>query len=975
MGVFMAAALLALSGGWIDMSGDWHVTAPGIDAQIRLPGTLGGAKLGRRWTENDFKTTLDLPQSEALVQEYQYVGPAEYERSFELSEELCTHDLELVLERVMWKSEVWMDDKPLGVQDSLSTPHSYLLPKAWLSPGRHRLRMRIDNSNIYNFSRQSHAYGPNMQAVWNGVLGRLELRRKHRFRTARVFAQCPAAGRFEVEVDGEVADLSVEGLAVRRWQRENGRIVVRFDGEPIYWNEFHPQLYVLRLKDPEGFEHSVRFGFRTVGTRGHALTLNGNDIFTRGNVENANFAADGVPWMTVSEWRKMFVLLRDEDGVNTIRFHSWTPPEAAFAAADETGVMLQPEACMWTDRWMSDGDEVGNGKPVDSFVRKELRRILDAYGNSPSFISLSIGNELGNSNFPVMEEWLDELRGRDPRVLYYCSSARSVMRKDDFSLSHVVPNVGHARGSIFPKTDWDYEKTYAQAALPTIAHEIGQWPVYPIWEDLLTPFVGAMRPWNLSRHRDTAAREGTVRFADRYHTASAKLNRILYKDEVESFLRTPSCAGLQLLNVQDYTGQAEALVGWRDPFYGLKRGFRNLPPFSTVWGPIGYLARFEKYNWTVGERFSARFQIRNMTDSALRAGTAVPYELVGTKGELRIPFDIEPGHLGEVGEVSLELTPEMTKAKQRISFGTNCWNFWVFPKEEKCAWPTGIVVTSDPAEMQLAIKMGQTVLYGGPSFNSGKGRFKPVYWSARWFPVPNKTCATLGTWFDVGHPALSAFPTEDFADWQWYSLARGATVHAILGSSDDMLPIGLAVSDFHFSCFSATMFEVLIGEGRLFVCGYDLEKDDPAAKRLRASIAAYLGGPVARNTARRDADWLAKEICASPKAENLSGAVYDVSTNWTGRTFSLKVKGFAPVTGDLRVDFYQPENGLTSGRGLLEGKAFDVPFTERQGATTFVSLPIVREDMLDGELDFSVNLMTGRSLGISRIRVIPRNED
>lgn len=194
----------------LDLSGIWHVKADGIDSDITLPGTLGTAGLGKRWTEHDFQTTMDLAQSEALTQEIQYVGPADYVRTVTLSEADCGHDAELVLERVMWKSEAWLDDFALGVRDSLSTPHVRPIPRDALTPGRHTLRVRVDNSCFYRFSRQSHAYGPSMQAVWNGILGKLEIRRAHPLRAARVFAD--ASGRLVVKTAAPVAKVSVDGL-------------------------------------------------------------------------------------------------------------------------------------------------------------------------------------------------------------------------------------------------------------------------------------------------------------------------------------------------------------------------------------------------------------------------------------------------------------------------------------------------------------------------------------------------------------------------------------------------------------------------------------------------------------------------------------------------------------------------------------------------------------------------------------------
>ena len=966
-----AAALLLSAGADVTLFGTWHVEGDGISGDAKLPGTLAVAHLGKRWTVHDFETTMDLPQSEALVQEWQYVGKAIWTRTVELSAEDCEHPMELFLERVMWASEAFWDGTSLGSCDSLATPHIYQVPKERLTPGRHELKLVIDNSCRYGFSRQSHAYGPNMQAVWNGVLGRVELRRAHPLRAARVFASAPSGGKLQIETSADVATVAVDGLETSGWERRGGRIVVSLAEEPVYWNEFHPQLYTVRLTAADGFEHSVRFGFRSVGTKGRLLTLNGAAIFTRGNVENANFAKDGVPWMEKGEWLRVFRTLKDEDGINAVRFHTWCPPAAAFQAADELGIILHPEAGIWTDKWMSDGDEVGNGKPVDGFVRREMKAIADAYGNSPSFFSLSIGNELGNSNFETMGEWVAAHKKYDPRALCYASSARDITAADDFSLSHVVPGKGLAREKLMPHTDWDYEDIYSAATIPTIAHEIGQWPVYPIWDELLSPFTGVMRPWNLTRHYETAARKNALKFQNEYHAASAKLNRLIYKEEVESFLRTPSCAGLQLLNVQDYTGQAEALVGWRDPFYRLKRGFRDMPPFSNVWGPVCYLARFSRFTYIVGETYRATLQIRNLTESALSAGAAFPYELGGTSGEVTLAEAIPPGEVKTVAVVECPLSDDMVRSRQTLRFGCNEWSFWVYPREERCAAPEGVVETSDPATMKGAIADGKTVLYSGPSFKSAKGQFKSVYWSARWFPVANTTAAALGTWFDVKHPALAGFVTDDFTDWQWYALSQGAMVHALKGLPDGFRPIALSVNDFHFSDFTATMFEVLVGKGRLFVCGYDLAADTPEARRLRASVCAYLSGAPANGTPLVSEEWLAEEFDAV-KPVDLSCAVYDITTNWTGRVFKMEMRGIPPTTGELRVDFRQPKEGLTSGRGLLEGRVFEVPFTEEVDAKTYVALPVVREDFLDGRLELEVNVMTGPALGIDRLRIIPR---
>ena len=482
-----------------------------------------------------------------------------------------------------------------------------------------------------------------------------------------------------------------------------------------------------------------------------------------------------------------------------------------------------------------------------------------------------------------------------------------------------------------------------------------------------------MRPWNLSRHYETAAAKNALRFQREYHAASAKLNRLIYKEEVESFLRTPSCAGLQLLNIQDYTGQGEALVGWRDPFYELKSGFKGMAPFSNVWGPVSFLARFPRFTYVAGETFRAKLQIRNLTEKTLPKGMKYFYVIAGKRGEVTLPEDIEAGAVKTVATVERKLTDAMVKARQTLRFGHNEWNFWVYPREEKCALPAGVVETSDIAVMKKALAEGKTVLYLGSSFKSAKGKFKSIYWSTRWFQIPNTTAAALGTWFDVRHPALSGFVTDDFTDWQWYSLAQGATIHALKGLPKDYRPIALSVNDFHFSDLTSTMFEALVGKGRLFVCGYDLSASSPESKRLRNSVYAYLAGKPAAGTASMPESWIDGQF-ASVKAPDLSETVYDVSTNWVGRTFKMEITGVPPTTGDVRIDFHQPGDALTSGRGIIDDKVFLVPFTYSKDSKTHVSVPVIREDFLDGRLELEINVMTGPAMAIDRIRIIPKSE-
>ena len=874
----------------LSLEGTWQVTGRDLSGTASLPGTLCDAGLGREMTRADYEATDDVQQRGALMRKRLYLGEATYARDFELTSVEAERPLELVLERVMWRSAVRIDGRALGERDSLGTPHVY--PVGRLAAGRHRIEIAVDNSCRYGFSRYSHSYGPVMQSVWHGVLGRIALRPANPLGKVRVFASFPANGRLELRnVKAKVARLEGrDGLAIAGWTQRDETVEVHLAAEPEGWSDLSPRLYALALTGEDGQRASVRFGFRTYCAKEHAILVNGVRTFLRGNVDNCNFAKTGSPAMTKEEWLAIFRTLKREDGVNMIRFHSWCPPGAAFAAADEAGLYLMPEAGIWTDRWMKSRDRahpepeaVGHGLSVDAFVRRELRDIVDAYGNSPSFLSLGIGNELGTTNWEVAEKWIEDLRAFDPRRLYFVSTARRITRADDIAVTHHVPDVGMVRERFLPRNDWDYEDVYARAPVPVLAHEIGQWPVYPMWDSLAKFDAGVLRPYDMLPFLEQARTNGMVRFNRELHEASAKASRLVYKEEVESFLRTPSCAGVELLNIQDFTGQGEALVGWRDAFYDLKPAYATMAPFATVWhAGLNPLARMEKFTWTQGETFRARLQVRNLTDRTVRAGRTLPCAVDGRPMPAALAADLAPGAVGEAGAVELALDG-LAVGRHVLTFGQNAWSFWVYPEEEAAAVPAGVTVTADCEAALKALEAGGTVLFTGRGRRTAKDTFKPVYWSVVHFENKNPLAATLGTWVDSRHPALAGFPSEDWADWQWRSLVDGAVVHELRGLSSDYRPICLSVSDFHYSLFLSSLFEVAVGPGRLMVCGYDLGRPTPESRRLRASLMAYLAAPRPDGLERQDLAWFGREFRPvadeAPKAASDADAVNPVTVN------------------------------------------------------------------------------------------------
>ena len=109
-------------------------------------------------------------------------------------------------------------------------------------------------------------------------------------------------------------------------------------------------------------------------------------------------------------------------------------PEAAFDAADELGVYLQPELAQWRGfRRRS------RGHP---WRQAEFDRILDTYGNHPSFVQMTMGNEAKTRKIELLKEMVKRGRSEDNRTLYACisnpeaSGIEDEVPGDDFAVAH-----------------------------------------------------------------------------------------------------------------------------------------------------------------------------------------------------------------------------------------------------------------------------------------------------------------------------------------------------------------------------------------------------------------------------------------------------------------------------------------------------------------------------------------------------------
>lgn len=853
---FVCAAMALPVAASIDLGGEWKVVGERFDGAAWLPGTLADAGLGAEQSYETWSALTNRDEKGALRLSHVYRGKAVWSREVYVPKELAGKTLEVFMERVLWTSELKVDGRSVGRRDSLGTPHVYRFAPGELAAGTHYFEIEIDNSSHYCFSGNSHGWGWSTQTCWNGVIGRFELREANPLEEAQVFAPYPTK-ELRVAFGGAGLSAEIDGIHLKG-RRDNDGYRFALPFEPVPWSEANPRLYALKLS-AGGCEREMQIGFRTVERRGNRLFLNGVPLWIRGDVDNCQFPLTGYPAMTPAEWRRQ-IRVQKENGANAMRFHTWTPPEAAFRAADELGFFLFVETGFWADADVP-MNNIGRGNAaLDDFCRRELFAIASTYGNHASFLGIGVGNELGKCDFEIMDGWMKELKARDSRRLTMVSTARKVAESDDLMVTHLYPGIGPMRCRFRPGTDWDYEDVYSKAPIPTIAHEIGQWPVYPLWTEM-AKYDGLLKPFDWEAMRREAEANGTVRFNREYHRASLKTNRFMYKDEVEGYLRTPSCAGLQLLDIRDYTGQCEALVGWLDAFFDAKAGLAELPPFSSVLRPVVFLARAGKFVLSADETFEAGLYVRNISEEALPAGMRYPYSFAGRTGYVTLGAAVAPGEFSEPLRVSFRLDRSMVARRQELRFGESRWSVFVMDGAPRCDVPPGVTLTADPQVAAKALADGGRVVYTGRSVGAAHGRFVPVYWSSTYFPVYDP-CAMLGTWFDEDHPAFGRFPTEDWMDRQWRTLTDASLVHEAKGLPPDFRPIAMPVPDIHLSRLFATIFELRVGRGRLLVCGYPIDRSDSLeARQLRRSVLEYAASARFVPATAADPAWFAAFAC------------------------------------------------------------------------------------------------------------------
>lgn len=836
---------------------------PALPEEITLPGSTDQAGKGYK--------TQDMG-SLRLTRLFEYKGPAWYEKQIFIPEEWADKDVQLFLERVHWQSTVWINGKPAGRRESLSTPHIYMVSEL-LRPGKlNSIRIQVNNDNIYGIA-YSHAISAETQTNWNGITGEMALRAFDKVRIAdvQVFPDIARQqARLKVSivnnsgaaVKGKLVFTCGENIADIDFSGNDSLIQTETSlplGESMrLWDEFQPSLYHLQTtlsaqagKQTFSDSRNVTFGMREIAAKGKRITVNGRPVFIRATVHCAEFPITGYPPSDPAAWLRIFQTCKAY-GLNAVRFHSWCPPEAAFDAADSLGLYLQVENSDWRFT-------VGKDSATNRFLQEEAGRILDAYGNHPSFMMLGEGNELVG---PTVKQFLSGLvsawRKKDPRHLYTGSAAYPMVPENQFNVFYGARPQRWKEGlkgrfNVKPlDTRYDYADYVARSEVPMITHEVGQWCVYPNFAEL-PKYTGVLKPYNYELFRESLREHHMLGLAEKFTMASGKFQVIQKKEEIESYLRTPGLAGYHLLQLNDFPGQGTSPVGVVDVFWDPKP-YVTAAEFRRFQAARVPLMRTDALTWTNAQTFRATLQFANFSPSAME-NAAAEWMLQYADGETYAKGSLPAQHIptgttSTLGKLTLPLDRVTKASRMTLSVEAggyrNEWCIWVYPETLPGVAVKGVMVARSWND-----KVKKTLLNGGKVLlladtaaidSDVPPGFSGISWNAVWSGMPPNL---LGILCDPQHPALADFPTEFHSNWQWWDIVAHSRPMLLDHMPPSFLPLVQMIPDWNKNNKIGLVFEAKVGKGSLLMTSVDLvhEMDKrPVARQFLYSLQRYAAG-------------------------------------------------------------------------------------------------------------------------------------
>ena len=867
----------------IDLSGEYAVLLDNNSTYTAsFPGTFDENRIGERETAAEKwhpDSVLDESVPDGIIttrfaRKYAYEGSARLTRSLTvgpLNGKRAFIDAERA--RQLWLS---VNGKEVTEyqKGTLSTPYIFEVTDSL----KEENTLTFTASNKYEdlpatAIKYSSAATNETQTNWLGILGHIQLRIENPDFISRINTYT-GNGSIDITVEIDASEKRECNITIssdvfsntlsRCIELNKGINTIVFNDIKIKadaerWDEYEGNLHTLTVSGDGLDEKSVNFGIREFGDdgKGH-LALNGHRIFMRCEANCGAVSDCGHIPMTVDEWREILLLYKSY-GVNTVRFHSHCPCDAAFTAADELGIIVQPELSNWDPKNALESEE------SFEYYRTELVQIIKTYGNHPSFCMLTFGNELAcnDTGLERLHKMLDIARECDDTRMYAIGSnvfygERGADEKSDFfTASNYYKDMlrGTSAGPVgyinsdYPDTKHNFNAVMAKLRKsfkkPVFSFEVGQYEILPDFKEI-DLFKGVLIPDNLIYVRDRVTEKGFIKSWEQWVEATGELSLIAYREEIEAVLRTEDMSGISLLGLQDFPGQGTALVGMINSHFMPKPySFAKPERFRRFFRSQLPLVKLDKYTYTTDEALEFEVVFANYGKNAVNGEVICSLEInseVYISQKASAPTCLH-SMLTNIGRftLSLEGIQTSTKAALKVSVNgiENEYPIWIYTENNRTE-PQNVITCTTLEEALVHLEAGKRVFLSPKgekeSFvESIKTNFTTDFWSVGTFAFQE---GYMGCLPKPEHPLFAEFPTESHADWQWWAL----TDSAAMVLPDGTEPLFDVMDSYARLRRLGFIVECNAGNGKLLISSMGLlEKTQyPEVRAMLGSIYSYM---------------------------------------------------------------------------------------------------------------------------------------
>ena len=454
-----------------------------------------------------------------------YEGTVWYKRSFNYKKKNGKRVF-IYFGAVNYQSVIYLNGKKIGEHEGGFTPFNFEITDE-IKTGDNFVVVKVDNK------RKRNGVPTIITDWWNygGITRDVELIEVPETFIRDYFIQLKKGSNNKVEgwlqVDGTEKEQNIKiqipeiGLEKNVLTNKSGYSSFNFEAELKLWSPEDPKLYDVIIISPTDTIND-QIGFRSIGTEGEKVLLNGKPIFIRGISihEEAPFrsgrAYSKEDAVTLLTWAK-------ELGCNFVRLAHYPHNENMIREADKMGIMVWSEIPVyWTILW--------DDTSTYSNASNQLRDMITRDKNRAAIILWSVANETprGVARLKFLTGLIEQARQYDSTRLITAateihSEENTIILDDPLSENLDAIGVNEYLGWYWGKPDLAPQMSWkSEFDKPMIISEFGGGAVYNLHGDAETrwteeyqeniyiqqvimlkkiPFLSGVTPWILMDFR------------------------------------------------------------------------------------------------------------------------------------------------------------------------------------------------------------------------------------------------------------------------------------------------------------------------------------------------------------------------------------------------------------------------------------------------------------------------------------------